>query len=93
MFDYDHDQDLYDHDDDERFYEQTAYNDEYYIERERESIRQSNLEIELEEIEEKHIRGMGEGLLLRPVPINLGENESDAEMESPPDQSAGEIPF
>ena len=54
---YDHDQDLYDYDDDERFYEETVYNEEYYIERERELIRQSNLEIELEELEEKHDQG------------------------------------
>ncbi len=54
---YDHDQDLYDYDDDERFYEETVYNEEYYIERERELIRQSNLEIELEELEEKHYQG------------------------------------
>lgn len=31
---YDQDQDLYDCDDDKRFYEKTAYNEEYYIERE-----------------------------------------------------------
>jgi len=31
---YDQDQDLYDRDDDKRFYEKTAYNEEYYIERE-----------------------------------------------------------
>ncbi len=54
---YDHDQDLYDYDDDERFYEETVYNEEYYIERERELIRQSNLEIELEYLEEKHYQG------------------------------------
>ena len=31
MSDYDHDQDPYDYDDDERFYEETVYNEEYYI--------------------------------------------------------------
>ncbi len=31
---YDQDQGLYDRDDDKRFYEKTAYNEEYYIERE-----------------------------------------------------------
>ena len=41
MSDYDHDQDPYDYYDDERFYEETVYNEEYYIERERELIRQS----------------------------------------------------
>jgi len=33
MSDYDHDQDSYDFDDDKRFYEETVYNEEYYIER------------------------------------------------------------
>ena len=61
----DHDQEPYDYDDDERFYEETAYNEEYYIDREQELIRQSNLELELEELEESHIREMREeGLLL-----------------------------
>jgi hypothetical protein len=55
MSDYDHDQAPCDYDDDERFYEETAYNEEYYIERERELVRQSNLDLELEELEEKHI--------------------------------------
>jgi hypothetical protein len=55
MSDYDHDQDPYDYDDDERFYEETVYNEEYYIERERELIRQSNLDLELEELEERQI--------------------------------------
>src|SRR5215475_8894724 len=67
MPDYDHDQDPYDYDDDERFYEETVYNEEYYIERERELIRQSNLDLELEEIEERHIREIREEGLLRPV--------------------------
>jgi hypothetical protein len=31
MSNYDHDQDLYDQDDDERSYEETVYNEEYYI--------------------------------------------------------------
>jgi hypothetical protein len=93
MSDYDHDQDLYDYDDDERFYEETVYNEEYYIDRERELIRQSNLELELEELEEKHIREMGEEVLLPPVLIKPGESESETEEESPLDQPAGEIPF
>jgi len=60
MSDYDHDQDPYDYDDDEKFYEETAYNEEYYIERERELIRQSNLDLELEELEERQIQEMRE---------------------------------
>ena len=55
MSDYYHDRAPYDYDDDERFYEETAYNEEYYIERERELIRQSNLDLELEELEERQI--------------------------------------
>ena len=86
MSNYDHDQDPYDYDDDERFYEETAYNEEYYIERERELIRQSNLDLELEELEERHIREMREEGLLRPVLIKPGGSESDAEEGSPLDQ-------
>jgi hypothetical protein len=93
MSDHDRDQDLYDYDDDERFYEETAYNEEYYVERERELIRQSNLELELEELEEKHIREMREEGLLRPVLIKPGESESEAENDSPLDQPLSEIPF
>ena len=69
MSDYDHDQDPYDYDDDERFYEETVYNEEYYIERERELIRQSSLDLELEELEERQIQEMREESLLRPVLI------------------------
>ena len=69
MSDYDHDQDPYDYDDDERFYEETVYNEEYYIERERELIRQSNLDLELEELEERQTQEMREEGLLRPVLI------------------------
>jgi hypothetical protein len=93
MSDYDHDQPPYDYDDDEKFYEETVYNEEYYIERERELIRQSNLDLELEELEEGQIREMREEGLPRPVLINPGERESEAERESPLDQPAGEIPF
>jgi hypothetical protein len=69
MSDYDHDQDHYDYDDDERFFEETVYNGEYYIERELELIRQSNLDLELEELEERQIQQMREEGLLRPVLI------------------------
>ena len=93
MSDYDHDQDSYDFDDDKQFYEETVYNEEYYIERERELIRQSNLELELEELEESHIREMREECLMRPVIIKPGERESEGEKESPLDQPVGGIPF
>jgi len=93
MSNYDHDQDPYNYDDDERFYEETVYNEEYYIDRERELIRQSNLELELEELEESHIREMREEGLMRPVLIKPGERESEGEKESPLDQPMGGIPF
>jgi hypothetical protein len=93
MFDYDHDQDPYDYDNDEKFYEETVYNEEYYIERERELIRQSNLDLELEDLEERHIREMREEGLQRPILIKPGESESEAEKESPFDQREVEIPF
>ena len=93
MSDYDHDQDPYGYDDDEKFYEETVYNEEYYIERERELIRQSNLDLELEELEERHIREMREEGLPRPILIKPGESESETENEAPIDQPSGEIPF
>jgi len=92
MSDYDHDQDLYD-DDDKRFYEETAYNEEYYIEQERELIRQSNLDLELEELEEGYIREMRKEGLLPPVLVKPGENDPEAEKESPLDQPEVEITF
>jgi len=93
MSDYDHDQEPYDYNDDERFYEETVYNEEYYIEREQELIRQSNLDLELEELEERQIRRMSEEGLLRPVLIKPGESESETEKDSPLNQPVGEIPF
>src|SRR5215467_505112 len=93
MSDYDHDQDPYSYDDDDKYYEETVYNEEYYIERERELIRQSNLDLELEELEERHIREIREEGLPRPVLIKPREIESEAEKESPLDQPAGEVPF
>jgi hypothetical protein len=92
MSNYDQDQVLFD-DDDEHFYEETVYNEQYYIEQERELIRQSNLDLELEEIEEKHIREMREEGLLRPVLIKPGESRSVAEKELPIDQPEVELPF
>jgi hypothetical protein len=93
MSDYYHDRAPYDYDDDERFFEETAYNEEYYIERERELIRQSSLDLELEELEKRHIQEMREEGLLRPVLIKPGESESESEKESPLDHPAGELPF
>jgi hypothetical protein len=93
MSDYDHDQEPYDYDDDEKFYEETVYNEKYYIERERELIRQSNLDLELEELEEGQIRELREEGLPRPVLIKPGESWSEAEKESPIDQPDVELPF
>jgi hypothetical protein len=93
MSGYDQDQDLHGYDDDERFYEETVYNEEYYIEQERELIRQSNLELELEELEERHIRELREEGPLLPVLIKPGESKSEAENESPLDQPEIELPF
>jgi hypothetical protein len=90
---YNHDQDPYDYDDDEPFYEETVYNEEYYIERELELIRQSNLDLELEEPEERQVREMREEDLLRPVFNKPGENESEAEKDSPLNQLLDENPF
>jgi len=90
MSDYDQDQDLNDYDDDERFYEETVYKEEYYIEQERELIRQSNFDLELEEREMRKMRAEG---LLRPVLIKPLENKSEAEEESPLYQPEIEIPF
>ncbi len=93
MSDHDRDQDLYDYDDDERFYEETVYNEEYYVEWEQEMIRQSNLKLELDDLEEKHIRETREDGLLRPILIKPGESESEDENESPLDQAGMEFPF
>jgi hypothetical protein len=89
----DHEKDPYNFDDNERFYEETVYNEEYYIEREQELIRQSNLELELEGLEEKRIREIREEGFLRPVLIGPGESESDSEKKSPLNLPVGEIPF
>ena len=80
---YHQNQDLYDSDDDERFYEDAVYNEEYYTDRERELIRQSTRDLELEELEEKQFREMVEEGLLLPVLINPGESEPKAEEASP----------
>jgi hypothetical protein len=93
MSDCDHNQDPYDYDDDEKFYEETVYNEEYYIERERELIRQSNLDLELEELEERQIQEMREEGLPRPVLIKPEESEPESGKESPLDHPASEIPF
>ena len=93
MPNYDRDRESYDFDDDERFYEETVYNEEYYKEHELELIRQSNLDLEFEELEERHFREMRKEGLLRPVLIKPGESETEAENGSPLDQPVGGIHF
>ena len=95
MSDYDHDQDPYDYDDDERFYQETGYNEEYYIERERELIRRSNLDLELEELEDTYIQEMRDEGLLRPTLINPGENkpEQDAPALVISSDDPSDLPF
>jgi hypothetical protein len=51
------------YDADESFYEQTAYNEGYYIEREQELIRQSNFELEFEGLEGSYIQEIVEEVL------------------------------
>jgi hypothetical protein len=91
MTNYDRDRESYDFDDDDRFYEETVYNEEYYIELEHELIRQSNLELELEELEERHIREMWKEGLLRPTLVKTGENKPGKSAPAPVDP--GEFPF
>ena len=88
---YDYNQESYDSDDDERFYEETVYNEEYYIEQEQELIRQSNLDLELEELEERRICEMGEEGLLRPTLVKPGENK--LEDDAPASLDMSELPF
>jgi len=87
------DEDPYGYDDDERFYEETAYNEEHYIEREQEMIRQSNLELGIEELEERHNQRMREEGLLLFTPVETRESETDAEKKPAADQPDDEIPF
>jgi hypothetical protein len=93
MPNYDYDRDTYDYGDDERFYKETAYNEAYYIEQEQDLIRQSNLDLELEELEERHIQEMRKEGFSHPLPINHGENAPEFEKESPPDQLDYDFPF
>jgi hypothetical protein len=51
------------YDADESFYEQTVYNEGYYIEREQELIRQSNFELEFEGLEGSYIQEIVEEVL------------------------------
>ncbi len=95
MSNYGHDQPPYDNDDDERFYEETVYNEEHYIEQEQELIRQSNLELELERLEDENIREMREEGLLRLTLVKPGENKPEDNQLEPANSldDLAEMPF
>jgi hypothetical protein len=75
--------DEYPNDDDEQFYRGTVYNEDYYIEQEQEMIRESNLEIEMERLEDEAIREIREKELLRPTLIKPGENKNETNAPEP----------
>lgn len=77
MFNYDDDS----YNDDERFYEQTAYNEVYYIEQEQDLIRESNLEIELDD--EATRRGGG---------ARAAQGREEFE-KNHPEEDADDLPF
>jgi hypothetical protein len=85
MFNYGHDEDTYD--DDEQFYRETVYNEDYYIKQEKALIRQSNLELELEWLEDENIREMREEGLLRPTLVRASENEPEDNALAPESSS------
>jgi hypothetical protein len=93
MFNYDNDEDPYEGD--EQFYRETVYNEDYYIGQEQEMIRQSNLEIELERLEDENIREMREEGLLRPTLVKPGDNKPEDDAPAPVDypDDPGELPF
>jgi hypothetical protein len=85
----------YDDEDDEKFYRETVYNEDYYIEQEQEMIRQSNLELELESLEDENIREMREEGLLRPTLVKPGQNnpEEDASAPESSTDDLADLPF
>jgi hypothetical protein len=93
MFNYDYDGDPYE--DDEQFYRETVYNEDYYIKQEKEIIRQSDLELEFEKLEDESIRGMREEGLLRPTLVKPGKKKPEDDATSPvnPPSDPDELPF
>ncbi len=87
-----HRDDEYPSDDDEQFYKDTAYNEDYYIEKEQEMIRQSNLELELARLEDESLLEMREEGLLKPTLVKSNENNSET---NPPNSSddPGDLSF
>ncbi|MCI0390532.1 MAG: hypothetical protein MOB07_17445 [Acidobacteria bacterium] len=91
MFNYEHDKDPYDHD--EQFYRETVYNEEYYLEQEQEMIRQSNLEFELEKLEDESIREMREEDLLRLALVKSGEQRAENSAQVNYQDDRDDLPF
>jgi hypothetical protein len=91
MFNYGDDGDPHE---DEQFYNKTVYNEDYYIERDQELIRESNLELELERLENESIREMREEGLLRPISVKPDGNIPEIKEPEPanPSNDAGDLP-
>ncbi|MCI0661468.1 MAG: hypothetical protein L0220_10375 [Acidobacteria bacterium] len=79
--------DEYPSEDDDQFYKDTVYNEDYYTEKEQEMIRQSNLDLELERLEDESLREMREEGLLRPTLVKPNENNDETDPPVPPDSS------
>ena len=80
---------------DEKFYKETVYNEDYYEEQEQEMIRQSNLELELDSLEDESMRELREEGLLRPTLVKPNENNSETNPPVPPNSSddLGDLSF
>jgi hypothetical protein len=92
---YDPNDESRDYDDDERFYEKSVYNEQYYLERDQELIRESNLEIEIEELDENNIQDTQAEGLLQPPSSQPGENNSRQAAPKPGNSSddPGDLSF
>jgi hypothetical protein len=93
IYNQDYDEDRFE--DEEKFYRETVYNEDYYQEQEQDMIRQSNLELELEGLEDEDIREMREEGLLRPTLDKSGENEPEDNAPAPESSSddLADLPF
>jgi hypothetical protein len=83
------------YDDDERFYEESVYNEQYYLEREQELIREFNLEIEIEELDENNTQDTQAEALLQPPSSQPRENNSRQAAPKPgnPSDDPGDLSF
>jgi hypothetical protein len=86
---------MFNEDDDEQYYRETVYNEDYYLEKEEEMIGESNLELELERLEDEVISEMREAGLLMPALVKSGENISETNLPEPTNSSddPGDLPF